>query len=105
MKRDVYGGFIAAMAVLMLAACGRSIPVKPQPFPAQCSAECRVPCVDATGDTGVRIQGDPAKASTFDEIGETAGAVLGERLRQCDVHRKACVQCLDRLERAGVIAR
>ena len=91
---------------MMLAACQtKGVPVTPPPFPAQCDAKCFVPCVKENGDTGIRIQGDPNVASTFDEIGTTAGTVFAATLRQCEVNRKACVQCLDRLERAGVIAR
>lgn len=92
-------------SLLALAACSKAIPVKPQSFPAQCDAKCYTPCVDDKGDTGVRIQGNPASANTFDEIGEVAGTVFAMTLRRCEVNRKACVQCLERLERAGVIAR
>ena len=97
---------LAFVLFVALTACRtRGVPMTPPPFPAQCDAKCFVPCAKENGDTGIRINGDPNVASTFDEIGTTAGTVFAATLRQCDVHRKACVQCLDRLERAGVIAR
>lgn len=76
---------------------------RPDPVPAQCDARCFQPCVDAGEDTGVRVAGDPAAAGTWDEIGGRVTRELATRLRQCDVRRQACEQCLQRLEKARVI--
>lgn len=75
----------------------------PAPVLAQCDAICYAPCLAPNGDTGVRWEGDPAMATTLDAIGEEVVPTLASKLRVCEASRKACVQCLDRLEKNGVI--
>ena len=45
---------------------------------------------------------DPA---AWDALGEDVIDRLTTKLRTCDTRRQACVQCLERLERAEVIVR
>lgn len=76
---------------------------KPQAVPAQCDSMCYAPCVGKDGDTGVRVTGDPNDASTWDEIGELLASAFREKLESCDAHREACVKCLQRQQKAGVL--
>jgi hypothetical protein len=81
---------------LCLTACNRTR--TPVPIEAQCDAMCFVECKSTA-----KWNASPADPAAFDKLaGETVPA-LREETRQCDVHRKACVQCLLRLERHGVI--
>lgn len=90
-------------AVLLLLTGWGSCSTKPEAVPALCDAQCFRPCVGEGEDTGVRVLGDPAAASTWDEIGGDVNQQLANRLRQCDVRRKACEQCLQRLDKQDVI--
>lgn len=75
------------------------------PVDAQCNQICFSPCVSDSGDTGVRWEADPNDPKAWDELAGEGGPLeyLSDRLRTCDAHRHACVQCLQRLERAGQI--
>lgn len=97
---------IRALAVLLLGLllCGGACTRNVRKVPAQCDAMCAVPCVAADGDTGVRWDADPTKAEAWDELAEdTVIDQLAGKLRTCEVRRRACHQCLLRLDRAGVI--
>lgn len=95
---------LAALSVALLLLTGwGSCSVKSESVPALCDAQCFRPCVGEGEDTGVRVIGDPAAASTWDEIGGDVNQQLANRLRQCDVRRKACEQCLQRLDKQDVI--
>lgn len=76
---------------------------KPQAVPAQCDSMCYAACVGQDGDTGVRVTGDPNNAGTWDEIGELLASTFREKLESCDAHREACVKCLQRQQKAGVL--
>lgn len=78
---------------------------KPQvrPVQAQCADVCYVPCVDDAGDTGVRWDGDATDPAAWDGLADDVIAALSGKLRTCDVGRRACTRCLDRLEAEGVI--
>ena len=64
---------------------------------------CFQACVGEEGDTGVRVTeaGDSPRA--WDEIGGQVTNVLATKLRTCDARRDACAQCLQRLDKSGVI--
>lgn len=95
---------IAAALVLVLGACQSARPPdRAGAVAAQCNPICYAPCVAEDGDTGVRWEGDPAHAEAWDVLGEQVTEQLAAKLRSCDVRRRACVQCLERLQRAGVI--
>lgn len=69
----------------------------PEPVPEDCPAQCRQPC-----DFQARFHPDP---DTDDALGELVDQVLvplRTALDACDLRREVCVQCLDRLRRAGV---
>lgn len=120
-------GLVSVTLCMLQTGCGKAtLPPTRSAALAQCDAMCYVPCVDpATKDTGVRWGWelsrvtDPAPAAApprkafadtpeaWDALaGGSADAVvdvLADKLRQCDVARKACVQCLNRLEQQRVI--
>jgi hypothetical protein len=90
---------LLALCAAMTACAQPVIQAPPQPPIAQCDAVCWQPC-DATG-----IAYAPAPATT-DAIGDLVQQVivpLRGRIDQCELSRLACQQCIDRLERAGVI--
>ena len=85
----------------LLAACDEFR--RGEPVPAQCNAMCFAPCVGEDGDTGVRLRADPENAEAWDELGGEVIGALATKLRACEVNRKACDQCLQRLEKRKVI--
>jgi hypothetical protein len=48
---------LIALALVLLTGCQREVP-ETRPVQAQCADLCYEPCVDKTGDTGVRWEGD-----------------------------------------------
>jgi hypothetical protein len=96
---------LALIVFAMLAACSAAptIPVRvtAPPVDAQCSALCTTSCVPAVWP---KWEGDPLDPSTWDRLPDQVVAPLRERVEQCDKHREACVDCLHRLERVGIIA-
>ena len=91
---------VLAFVAVLLAACTH---VPARPVPAQCNVLCFDPCTGQDGDTGVRWEAGPSDAEAFDTLGGAVVPALAQRLRQCDVRREACVQCLRRLDEAGAI--
>lgn len=90
---------LAATAIILaLAACGRQA-VKPDPVPEQCGAQCRVPC-----DTAVPqwVPTNPDAPAAWDSYPRQVTIPMKAKLQTCELHRVACVQCLDRLKAAGV---
>lgn len=85
--------------LVLLAGCTQHL----QRVPAQCDVMCFRPCVDAGEDTGVRVAADPGAADAWDNIGGDVVGQLADKLRTCDVRRKACEQCLRRLDAKNVI--
>lgn len=92
------------LVVIALTGCGL-IPqrYKSEPVPAQCDAMCYVPCISKDGDTGIRVEGDPYSAHTWDEIGSLLAGTVREKIEQCDARRESCVKCLQRLKKEKVI--
>lgn len=88
-------------AVLLLPACDEFR--RGEPMPAQCNAMCFQPCVGEDGDTGVRWEADPADPAALDGLGGEVIPALTEQLRTCELRRKACHQCLQRLDKQKVI--
>lgn len=82
------------------ASCSRF--VRGEAVPAECEAVCFLPCT-VNGDTGVRWEADPNDPQAWDELAGGTTEVLATKLRTCDARRGACVQCLRRLHRHGVI--
>jgi hypothetical protein len=95
-----------ALCAVFLVGChgGSGSRETPPPVQAQCEeTQCRNPCVSEDGDTGIRWDGSPTDPAAFDALVDDVVEPLVEKLRQCEVRRKACEQCLDRLREAGVI--
>jgi len=66
-------------------------------------AQCYVPCTPSLSDTGVRWEGDPEAAETWDSLGEHTTQQLGGRLLRCERSRQACTDFIHVLKRRGVI--
>jgi hypothetical protein len=92
---------LLVIAVLALASCDEFR--RPEPVPAQCDAMCFEPCVGKGGDTGIRWEADATDPAALDALGGEVVPALAEQLRTCEVRRKACVQCLERLDKHRVI--
>lgn len=95
------GVWVAFFCLLLLAACAprdtRPERVPTPPVASACAAACIAPC---TG-TLPRWQGDPDSPRTWDALGDVIAA-LRQRIDTCDSARAACLQCLHRLDRAGL---
>jgi len=89
--------------MIVLSACSMDQFVKRNPIPSQCNAICYTPCVDDKGGTGIQWVGDYTDPNTWDNLGADTTTQLGDALRVCETRRKACVQCLNRLEEQKVI--
>ena len=86
----------------LLSACGPETvrPDKPEPVPAQCDAQCFVPC-----DTRLPPwkPADPDSPHAWDELSEQVLAPAKFQLEICELHRRACHECIDRHRKAGVL--
>lgn len=99
MQRPTSVRALIIIAVLLLAGCASNAT---RPVPAQCNQICFLPCT-TDGDPGVRWEADPESSGAWDQLAGEVVPALTDKLRQCDVRREACVQCLKRLDKAGVI--
>lgn len=94
---------IAAVA-LALAGCSAAptVPVRvtAEPVPAQCAMQCTTGCLPADPP---QWTGDPADPATWDRLQADVIDPLQVTAETCDAARHACVQCLRRLERVGLI--
>ncbi len=82
------------------ASLGGSVAVTPPAIPANCEAKCYEPC---TIPADLKYVPVPESKRAFDDLAEQVVAPLKLEFDQCDTHRQACVQCLNRLEKAGRI--
>lgn len=92
----------ALLVILLLAGCG-AVPVvapPPDPVPAQCDPRCFEAC-DVLVPAWRPV--DPDSPEAWDELPGQVLIPARRRLWNCEGHRQACVQCLDRLRDAGVI--
>jgi hypothetical protein len=102
----VIRALLLALVVLVTAgfgSCGGGVRTDRAAVDAHCESICFMPCVTEDGDTGVRWDAEPGDAAAFDALGGEVVPLLGEKLRTCEVRRRACATCLERLEREGVI--
>jgi hypothetical protein len=90
------------LAILLLTGC-TSVPIAPGPALAQCNSTCYVSCVKKNGDTEIVWEVTGTKSEDWDFLAGSVVIDLVSKLRQCDTNRKACTQCLNRLESEGVI--
>ena len=92
---------------LLLTGCPRWI-VKADPVPAQCDALCYVDDKtdeDSSCASRARWEGDPKDAKAIDGLIYGTVPALRKETWTCGVRLKACQQCIDRLVKAGVIAK
>lgn len=96
--------WIALCALVLLTGCpGPAQDEIRPPVAAQCEDRCFEPCLKEGEDTGIRWDGSPVEAEAWDRLVDGGLFPLADKLRQCEVNRRACTQCLDRLKKAGVI--
>ncbi len=106
--RTRIAALVKALAVsLLLTGCATGPELPPErftaaPVPAQCDAACTTPCTPPSSGWP-QWQGDPEAPETWDRWPTDVGVPLRELSETCDTARAACVQCLHRLERAGLI--
>lgn len=110
---------VAFVLAVALSGCGPlkggTRPPEGDPVPlAQCEQACYDPCVTDTGRKdakgrpiydveGIRWEGDPNDPASTDALATLVLRPLVERLIGCETHRKACHQCLLRLDNAGAV--
>lgn len=101
---------LVAVVMLLLTGWGPCTRVvRPDPIQAQCAAMCYV--VDTGAPDGsscasrARWEGDPKDAMAIDSLIYGTVPALRKETWTCGVRLKACQQCIDRLEKAGVIAK
>lgn len=102
---------LAVVYVLMAAAflgiiggCTGNVRSNDPPAPVlACDAKCFAPCTGTDGDTGIRWDGSPVDARMWDVLAGEVVPQLADALRECEVHRKACAQCIQRAKDAGVV--
>lgn len=81
---------------LVLSACS---PARtPPPIEAQCDQMCFVEC-----KSEAKWEANPNDPKAWDELANETLPASRAETRTCEVRRKACVQCLRRLDRHGVI--
>lgn len=95
MTRPVIAALLLAIA--LLTGCSTRAARRPA-IPAQCEAMCFVPCKD-----DVRWNADPNDPGAWDILAGEVVPALRDKLATCEVRRKACEQCLQRLDKAKVI--
>ena len=92
------------LSIAALTACKTTPPTDTPPVVADCDSKCYEPCVDEQGDTGIRWSvPDYTDPKAWDELGNWVVPSLEDKLRACEVNRKACTKCLDSLQKHGVI--
>lgn len=83
--------------------CTTKGPVNAAPVQSHCDTMCYTPCVKEDGDTGVRWVGDFTSPDAWETLGDDVVSSLSGKLRTCELHRKACAQCIQNLKDEGVI--
>ena len=91
---------LLVLAIVATAACARTIPARPAAMPAQCDAMCYAPC-----DTKLPAwaPANPDDSAAWDTLAPQVLQPARRQLQQCELHRKACDQCIQRLRAAGVL--
>lgn len=87
----------ALVIAMLLSLAGCKWVVKPDPIPAQCEPIGFEAC-----KSQATWNADPADPNAWDALVDTLEDSRAET-RQCEVRRKALAQCLQRLEKEGVI--
>lgn len=82
--------------------------VRADPVPAQCAAVCYVDDAAPNGSacaSKATWEGDPKDPAAIDALIYGTVPALRKETWTCGVRLKACQQCIDRLVKAGVIAK
>jgi len=96
-------GLLAVVIVILAALLAVGCSSTPKlPIDAQCSPLCKEQCPTAA-QAGVTWAADPEDPAAWDALGGDVVPALVDLNAQCEVRRRACEQCLQRLDRAGLI--
>lgn len=90
---------LVLLIVLLLAGCSTT---QSRPVDAQCNPLCLQAC-PKPAQAGITWDVDPEDPAAWDALGEHVIPGLIELAEQCEVRRRACDQCLRRLDAAGII--
>jgi len=88
---------ILLAVITLLPACRDD--VRPTAVPENCDALCRTPC---NLIVPIWTPQDPDSPDAWDSYPEQVTSPVVGQLNQCELHRQACVQCLDRLKKSGL---
>jgi hypothetical protein len=90
---------LALVAVVLLAGCAAEpiIGRLPPPPEAGCADQCDVAC-DAFG-----IAYAPSESDAIGELVEQVIIPMRARIDQCELSRRACAQCINRLKIVGAV--
>ena len=94
---------LCLVVLLACSGCQSKGPVNAAPVQSHCETMCYTPCIKEDGDTGVRWIADFTRPDAWETLGDDVVAALSGKLRTCELHRKACEQCLQNLKEEGVI--
>lgn len=94
MKRLIF----ALFAVLVLSGMSCTRTIRPDPIPANCEPIGYEVC-----KSRAKWEGDPDDPRAWDNLGGDTVGASREETRTCETRRKALEQCLNRLEKAGII--
>ncbi|WP_202841983.1 hypothetical protein [Luteimonas saliphila] len=89
-------------AVLVLVLAGATCQRRGNAPIGDADAICYDPCTTSLTDTGVRWEGDPESAETWDALGEHTTGQLAGRLLRCERARQACTDFLGSLKKRGI---
>lgn len=98
--RHTWAKLALVLALVLTAACGRSVPQRPEPVPAQCDSLCFAPCNTQLPKWTPANPDDPA---AWDTLGPQVIKPGQLQLQQCELRRQACDTCIQRLRAAGVL--
>lgn len=93
---------IAIVVLLVLIGCKPRM-IKAEPVASNCADMCYTSCLDDKGGTGVYWAADPEDAAAWDSLFTEVVTPLVIKLKTCELHRKACEQCLTNLKTEKVI--
>ena len=90
------------VAVILLMGCKPRM-IKAEPIASNCADMCYTSCLDDKGGTGVYWAASPEDAAAWDSLFSEVITPLVVKLKTCELHRKACEQCLMNLKTEKVI--
>lgn len=93
---------VLIVLILVLSGCKPRV-IKAEPVASNCADMCYTSCLDEEGGTGVYWAANPEDAAAWDSLFTDVITPLVLKLKTCELHRKACEQCLTNLKTEKVI--